>query len=311
MQIFFLNRWAHFKTEWQQGLSAPAIDQAEEFANICSPIPSSFTGFLFLLVFGTTAESRAQANALFQDLWGLITCRPKDRKREQAKSAAARFWDVEREHNKLRKRALLTHPSSIYSVPTSRDSSSVSSFFSSPNTASSGSTPVSPLERVVSNASSNRSGKIPASGLRILTEPSAFSIPVEYNKSKDNDSWIAGGNGQMAYEQAPTWLPEPASGKSQFSPNVGRTSPNGSAAVSQRQMAPYGVISPAMSQSSGRGKSDWNLEFVPVMSPMPAARVVGPDEIKRFSSGSGPSGGGAWVVSPGSTNRGPPVGGAL
>lgn len=73
MQIFFLNRWGHFKDEWQQGLSAPIIDRAEEFANICSPIPSSFTGFLFLLVFGSTQESRAQAKTLFADVRVFIT----------------------------------------------------------------------------------------------------------------------------------------------------------------------------------------------------------------------------------------------
>lgn len=58
MQIFYLNRWSHFKVEWQKGLSAPEIDQAEELANLCSPIPASFTGFLFFFVFGTTMESR-------------------------------------------------------------------------------------------------------------------------------------------------------------------------------------------------------------------------------------------------------------
>ncbi|RPA85108.1 hypothetical protein BJ508DRAFT_13210 [Ascobolus immersus RN42] len=58
MQIFFLNKWGHFKREWQNGLQEPVIDQAEEFANLCSPIPASFTGFLMLLVFGSTVESR-------------------------------------------------------------------------------------------------------------------------------------------------------------------------------------------------------------------------------------------------------------
>lgn len=65
MQIFFLDRWAHFKAEWQQGLSAPEIDQQEQFANICSPIPSSLTGFLFFFVFGTTAESKAQIRQMY------------------------------------------------------------------------------------------------------------------------------------------------------------------------------------------------------------------------------------------------------
>lgn len=60
MQIFFLQRWAHFRIEWSQGLLEPLIDQSEEFANICSPIPGSFTGYLFFFVFGTTAESRAE-----------------------------------------------------------------------------------------------------------------------------------------------------------------------------------------------------------------------------------------------------------
>src|SRR5690606_15439607 len=46
MQIFYLQRWAHFKGEWQKGLSMPVVDQAEELANLCSPIPASFTGFL-------------------------------------------------------------------------------------------------------------------------------------------------------------------------------------------------------------------------------------------------------------------------
>ncbi|KAH0605412.1 uncharacterized protein H6S33_004634 [Morchella sextelata] len=60
MQIFFLQRWAHFRIEWSRGLLEPLIDQSEEFANICSPIPGSFTGYLFFLVFGTTMESRAE-----------------------------------------------------------------------------------------------------------------------------------------------------------------------------------------------------------------------------------------------------------
>lgn len=60
MQIFFLQRWAHFRLEWSRGLLEPLVDQSEEFANICSPIPGSFTGYLFFFVFGTTAESQAE-----------------------------------------------------------------------------------------------------------------------------------------------------------------------------------------------------------------------------------------------------------
>lgn len=60
MQIFFLQRWAHFRLEWSRGLLEPLIDQSEEFANICSPIPGSFTGYLFFFVFGTTAESQTE-----------------------------------------------------------------------------------------------------------------------------------------------------------------------------------------------------------------------------------------------------------
>ncbi|RPA93424.1 hypothetical protein L873DRAFT_1793638 [Choiromyces venosus 120613-1] len=66
MQIFFLQRWAHFRTEWQQGLLEPLVDQSEEFANICSPIPGSFKGYLFFFAFGTTAESRLQIQKIVQ-----------------------------------------------------------------------------------------------------------------------------------------------------------------------------------------------------------------------------------------------------
>ncbi|KAI5795746.1 hypothetical protein EDC01DRAFT_629674 [Geopyxis carbonaria] len=69
MQIFYLQRWAHFKNEWRQGLSEPDIDQAEQFANLCSPIPGSLTGYLFLLVFGTTAGSRAQTKRVFRTVF--------------------------------------------------------------------------------------------------------------------------------------------------------------------------------------------------------------------------------------------------
>lgn len=66
MQIFFLNKWAHFKVEWQNGLQMPAVDQAEEFANLCSPIPASFTGFLMLGVFGSTVENRQALGRLIR-----------------------------------------------------------------------------------------------------------------------------------------------------------------------------------------------------------------------------------------------------
>lgn len=65
MQIFVIQRWAGFKDDWRQGLSAPHIDQSEQFANICSPIPGSLTGFLFFLVFGTTAKARRQIKKFF------------------------------------------------------------------------------------------------------------------------------------------------------------------------------------------------------------------------------------------------------
>lgn len=115
MQIFFLNRWAHFKLEWQQGLSAPVIDQAEEFANICSPIPSSFTGFLFLLVFGTTREARNQSMTLIKDTWNVLMFRPKQR------VPSARY-PVDLERARLRKQRSGSITNRMYGITESHTS---------------------------------------------------------------------------------------------------------------------------------------------------------------------------------------------
>lgn len=55
--------------DWSNGYH-PDVDESEQFANLCSPIPSGLTGYLFLLVFGTTAQSRAQIHNIFR----LIFC---------------------------------------------------------------------------------------------------------------------------------------------------------------------------------------------------------------------------------------------